>query len=257
MYDPAGRVVYVGQSKDLKARVSSYKYVQPGRSSRKMVRLVHTVASITVQTCESAAHAQVREYQLLQLHRPKFNTANSYPPSYLFIGVQLDPTELRLRAGPEVTEELRFGAFKSWARFAYAALVRSLWTMLHQPRSLDRFPLGMLASKRVAAMSFAHETIQTRCDAGTLFAMLHSYLGGQTNELVNFLETNFPPLGALSLTQQSLHTQDLAVLRDFFARGPQRNRTLADRFALNTAVIPECELDELVLQAKVTSSILP
>lgn len=43
MFDGAGLLLYVGQSRDLHDRLNSYRHVHPDRDSRKTVRLVHLV----------------------------------------------------------------------------------------------------------------------------------------------------------------------------------------------------------------------
>ena len=49
-----GLVLYVGQSRNLRQRLASYKNAQPDRAPRKVIRLVRAVESITWETCESA-----------------------------------------------------------------------------------------------------------------------------------------------------------------------------------------------------------
>src|SRR6185436_10512476 len=63
------RVLYVGQSKNLRLRLSYYKNAQPEREPRRIIRMVHQTWSIELQVCETPAAAQAREVELIQEHR--------------------------------------------------------------------------------------------------------------------------------------------------------------------------------------------
>jgi hypothetical protein len=90
------RVLYIGQSKNLHLRLASYKNARPDCVSRKTIRLVRQVQSIAWETCEDAEAAQLRENELLRLHRPKFNTVNTYPAGYTFVAMVPGQNEVAL-----------------------------------------------------------------------------------------------------------------------------------------------------------------
>lgn len=79
------RILYIGQSKNLRTRLAFYKNANPDRIPRRLVRLVHQVQSITWERCASAAAARRRELELLQLHRPRFNRADTGPRFFHYI----------------------------------------------------------------------------------------------------------------------------------------------------------------------------
>ncbi len=74
-----GRVLYVGQSKNLRHRLATYKNANPDHVPRKVIRLVHAVRKIDWEECATANFARLRENELLRAHRPKFNSMNTYP----------------------------------------------------------------------------------------------------------------------------------------------------------------------------------
>src|SRR5579871_5697873 len=88
------RILYIGQSRNLRQRLSSYKNARPDRAPRKIIRLVHLVRTIAWEECETAEAARLRENQLLRIHRPKFNVVNTYPQAYGFITMQEKAGEL-------------------------------------------------------------------------------------------------------------------------------------------------------------------
>ncbi|QIF00798.1 nucleotide excision repair endonuclease [Roseimicrobium sp. ORNL1] len=81
-YDVTGKLLYIGQSLNLRARVSSYRHVSPERHPRRILRLVHRIARIEWQTCETPEAAIELERVLLLQHRPPFNRAGTWqaPP---------------------------------------------------------------------------------------------------------------------------------------------------------------------------------
>ncbi len=79
MFDGEGRILYIGQSQNLRDRLNSYRHVHPERDSRKTVRLVHEVRRIEWEICDSPASARLRENELLRTLRPRFNRVNVWP----------------------------------------------------------------------------------------------------------------------------------------------------------------------------------
>jgi DNA polymerase III subunit epsilon len=68
--DAAGRVLYVGKAKDLRARVRSYF---SGDDRVKIADLLRELAVIDHQSCATELEASVREVRLIQHHRPRYN----------------------------------------------------------------------------------------------------------------------------------------------------------------------------------------
>lgn len=86
-YDAAGRLLYIGQSNDLRARVGSYRHVSAGRHPRRTLRLVGRIARVEWRVCASAEAAIELERVLLLEHRPPFNRAGVWqgPPWWLCV----------------------------------------------------------------------------------------------------------------------------------------------------------------------------
>ncbi|HSI62334.1 MAG TPA: nucleotide excision repair endonuclease, partial [Candidatus Saccharimonadia bacterium] len=97
-YDATGRLLYIGQSLNLRARVTSYRHVSPERHPRRTLRLVHRIARIDWQTCDTPEAAIELERTLLLQHRPPFNRAGTWraPPWYLQIRTTEDHLQLSL-----------------------------------------------------------------------------------------------------------------------------------------------------------------
>jgi DNA polymerase III subunit epsilon len=80
--DAAGRVLYVGKAKDLRARVRSY-FSGDGRV--KVADLLRELAAIDHQPCATELEASVREVRLIQHHRPRYNRRSRNPERYCYL----------------------------------------------------------------------------------------------------------------------------------------------------------------------------
>src|SRR6185436_10894272 len=152
MTGDADRVLYIGQSKNLRARLGTYKNVRPECAPRKIIRLVHEVRSIVWEKCESAEAAKSRESELLRVHRPKFNVAGTWPAPPRYFRLELKGPELELDCFPDRGERdlleqpaegtFQCGPFKASVLGIYAALVRLLWTLSREVSSPADYPAG-------------------------------------------------------------------------------------------------------------------
>jgi DNA polymerase III subunit epsilon len=82
------RVLYVGKSKDLRARVKSYFY---GDERKKVDDMLSETVSIDAVTCASELEALVVEARLIRRHEPKYNRRGKTWRRYAYLKV--DPAE--------------------------------------------------------------------------------------------------------------------------------------------------------------------
>lgn len=222
MFNEADRLLYVGQSSNLRVRLGSYKNANPHHVSRKTLRLVHSVTRIKLEACESALAARLRENQLLRTLRPRFNRMNTWPKAYWFIGLREEGRVMRLWLTLEETDGL-YGAFKGNTRAAFGALLR----LLYRPACIADLPAGLLSSR------------PPRCFELPVRDGVKEFLTGRSDGLLSLLR----PLDD-SPFAQSLYAQDQELLSRFFESGPKRNRRLCDQHGL--ARIPQERLDDLI-----------
>jgi hypothetical protein len=105
------QILYIGQSKNLRVRLAFYKNANPDRIPRRLIRLVHEVETISWECQPSPEAARARELELLRLHRPRFNRADTAPQFFHFVqwngtgdGVTI---ELLLQEPPEIVGNFR------------------------------------------------------------------------------------------------------------------------------------------------------
>ena len=212
------RVLYIGQSGNLRARLGSYKNARLDCAPRKIVRLVHLVESITYETCSSPEAAILRESELLLLHRPKFNSMGVFPKKPKYLHMEVDEHGFALRFSTEESSDGScHGPFKGDVLASFAALCRTLWTALYRP-ALEDFPIRLLTERPAKEVSFSCQNATNQAQAAPIITSLSEYLRGGSDELLTILATAMPAPDLLSPFQRALQAQDLETLRDLYAR---------------------------------------
>jgi hypothetical protein len=79
---------------------------------------------------------------------------------------------------------------------------------------------------------------------------VEQFLAGASNELSQLLKDAIPAAEKVSPFQQNLQLNDLEILGSFFERGPKRNRDLRERHGISGPIIPQEQLDDLLVVAR-------
>ena len=212
------RVLYVGKSRNLRQRLNSYRHVHPDRDSRKTVRLVHSVETITYEECEDETAALLRENALLREHRPLFNRMNVRPEAHGYIGLQLEGRCLRFRLAADPDDRYEwFGAFKGGRRFALASLLRLL---VQWERGIEDSP-GL---PRVLCGDTAPAEFEVPMKgASRKKQLLASYLRGRSWKIIEHLSEWVEAGSTPEAFLQRWRENDLEIIRKFYLNGPRRN----------------------------------
>jgi predicted GIY-YIG superfamily endonuclease len=138
------RVLYIGQSRNLKARLGSYKNARRDATHRKTLRLAHAARSITYEICECAEAAILREKKLIALHKPRFNRAGVMPRAPRHVSLASDGSKLELILSETPGAGTTCASFATGGRRIFAALCRSLWNLAFSFPAFETFPAGLL-----------------------------------------------------------------------------------------------------------------
>ena len=242
-----GVVLYIGQSGNLRHRLSTYKHARPDRAPRKVIRLVHVVESVTWEKCDSPEGARLRENELLRLHRPKFNRVNTWPQAYSFIRLEHDGAGMELGRTREATNGgYLYGAFKAHVTAGYGALLRLTWAAWHQPASHHGYPAQLLAGRPPRQYRFTWHSHPAPCSPDIFGRSVQDFLAGVSDDLVQLLTKAVPARDDLSPFQRALQMRDLEVLNQFYLASPKRNHELTRQHNLSNPLILQEQLDDLL-----------
>jgi DNA polymerase-3 subunit epsilon len=87
--DDRGEVLYVGKSKDLRARVRSYFTAAETRS--RIGEMIGIASSVRGIECGTALEAEVRELRLIAEHKPRYNRRSKFPERQHWLKVTVEP----------------------------------------------------------------------------------------------------------------------------------------------------------------------
>lgn len=238
-----GKVLYVGQSKDLRTRLGYYKNARPDREPRRILRMIGRARAITFQLCGCAEEALARELMLIQEHRPTYNRALNGNPRHPFVALKLEhaTAEARLVESPEKAAGELFGAFRGAGRCRRLlhALGRLCWCAEHPKASVYDIPL------RLSEDSRARE-VELGC-AHAPAAWWREYFSGESDSLS---ELFLPMVEAVAdVHLKVILENDLLLLGEFFKAGPEMNRRIAELHHLKLPIAAG-ELDGLRLRSR-------
>jgi excinuclease UvrABC nuclease subunit len=259
MFDENKNILYVGKAKNLKNRLQSYPRIKPDQSSRKLVRMVHLVREICWEECDSETAALLRENHLLRAHRPPFNTLNTRPESYYFLGyvTSLSHLNFRLTTSPVAESDQLYGAFKgrSLVRHGYAALLRLLWVSLGE-LAPERFEYpGVLTRKNIPYRYsiFAGDNPKSS-DMRKWNSLIQRFLRGTSKSLlVHLTEKLLDRPGIPPFAYHYIQT-DLETIAEFFRYGPHRNRCLKKFHGIHEPILAQEKIDDLLVTYRLKSS---
>ena len=87
--DDHGRPLYVGTSRNIRARARTYFTASEQRS--RMAEMVGLAASIQPIVCQTTLEAQVRELRLIAAHKPRYNRRSTRPERAIWVKLTVEP----------------------------------------------------------------------------------------------------------------------------------------------------------------------
>ncbi len=87
--DERGRPLYVGTSRNIRARVRTYFTASEQRT--RMAEMVGLAASIQPIVCQTTLEAQVRELRLIAEHKPRYNRRSTRPERAIWVKLTVEP----------------------------------------------------------------------------------------------------------------------------------------------------------------------
>lgn len=249
MLDSRRKLLYIGKSKNLRQRLSSYKYIRPQSSPKKLVELIERVRGIDWSLTKDERSALLLENELLRKYKPVYNTLNTRPETYLFLNTKIlsrHSLELSLTT-QRLDDRYSYGAFKNRRRTqkAFASLTRLLWLRLIGER--PPMPSPHLLRPVIAPRVVIPINQDAKRPILSWETLLDRFLLG-TSDLL--LDDFFDCLPSCADFYKQLARQDLGDLQKFFEKGPRRNQKLKQAFQLPHHLIEQDWLDDLLVLAR-------
>lgn len=237
MYDIKDEVLYVGKAKDLHQRVTSYRYSK----SRKTQRMIAHINRIGFEICKSETDAILLENLLIRSLRPPFNVANKKPETYYYISTARRGNKREFRLSMRQLQDYPkcYGCFKGHlkVRKGLGALLKLLYVRDSRIRHAHFLPSQLL--KRITPMRF---NIRLGDQLGVQVDQL---LKGSSSLLIQELEDMVLNTSFRDKFTLTFFLTELEHLKMFFALGPERNHLIKKELGLESALIPQDQLDDL------------
>jgi DNA polymerase III subunit epsilon len=106
--DAQGRPLYVGKSRDMRARVR--QYFTAGETRSRMAEMVGLAERVDAVECAHDLEAQVRELRMIAEHKPRYNRRSRFPERAVWIKLTHEPfPRLSLVRRPRVSGPTQLG----------------------------------------------------------------------------------------------------------------------------------------------------
>ncbi|MDD6313218.1 MAG: excinuclease ABC subunit UvrC [Firmicutes bacterium] len=217
-YDREGTVIYVGKSKALRNRVSSY-LVNPDRHPPKTRRLVKSAVNFETIVTSSETEALILENELIKKYQPKYNILlkddKSYPYLRLSTGDDYPTLSLeRSRSRKKDDKSMYFGPYSS---------AGAVWGIINTANSIFRLPVCRRSFPRDIGKArpclYYH---MNKCVGVCTGKVSKTQYAEQIKRLVSFLKNDYRSVCAQMRTEmnkaaEALEFERAAQLRDSIA----------------------------------------
>ncbi|MBO6522925.1 MAG: nucleotide excision repair endonuclease [Balneolaceae bacterium] len=237
MYDHRDQVLYVGKAKDLQKRVTSYRYSK----SKKTQRMIAHINRIGFEICKSETDAILLENLLIRSLRPPFNVANKKPETYYYISSTRRGNKREFRLSMRQLQDYPkcYGCFKGHLRVrkGLGALLKLLYLKYNDINHAHFLPSQLL--KRITPMRF---NIKLGDQTGVQVDQL---LKGSSALFIEELEHLIDETSFRDKFTRMFFENEIEHLKMFYRLGPERNHLMKTELGLESALIPQDQLDDL------------
>jgi len=228
--DARGRVLYVGTSRDLRARVRSYFTAAERRT--RMAEMVSLATSVTPVVCATPLEAQVRELRLIAEHDPHYNRRSRRPDRLPWVKLTGEAYP-RMSVVREVRDDASAGTayagpFSSVG--AARAAVEALQDALPLRRCTTRLPLRPAAGAAACALAEIGRCgapctgAQSHADYAAVSDLARSAMVGDPSPVLAASRGRLSELVALERFEEAAAVRDRSLA---FLRGAARAQRLA------------------------------
>lgn len=186
MEDALGNIIYVGKSKALKNRVSSY--FSGSQKPSKVERMVRCIHDFSIQLTDTELDALILECRLIKKYKPLYNRLLKQDHRYRYLYLSLEEQRPRVRLVREQTDKgTYFGPYEKGQSLFEAVQAINEYYELPDCKYYDTKE-GCLTYKRQKCLGpckkpFEEERFKKQLRAVSLF------LQGEDHSIIKFYET--------------------------------------------------------------------
>lgn len=250
-YDDDGSLLYVGKAKNLRNRLFSYKRAKAGQVSRKVSKLIGSIARIEIEETDTEQNALLLENHWIREKRPPFNHVNKQTEAYYFIYFKPGAESLEFRLSMRIHDDTDsvnwYGSFKGHApvRRSLGCLLQLLWMAEYGTQSPHHLPVQL--TRRLTPTHYKLPlTAGSPALEYNMDEAIRLWFLGESCELLDYTQIRIEcGTQTLSAFQIRFLEDRLHHLKSFYDRTLTRYQHLrGDR-----QIIAQDELDDLVVKA--------
>jgi len=214
--DAEGRIIYVGKARSLRSRVASY-FVDPSQLHPRTAQMMRLASSLEWIAVRSDVEAIMLEYNLIKVHRPRFNVRLVDDKSYPYFAVTVEddwPRALVMRGA-------RKKGIRYFGPYAHAYAIRETLDLL-----LRSFPVRTCSDAKLNRHARLGRPCLLyhieRCSGPCVGAVGHARYRELVDGLMAFLDGDITPIeekldAAMKDASAELSFELAARLRDQLA----------------------------------------
>lgn len=189
MKDAAGKIIYVGKAKSLRARLASYFRSSSGHTPKTRV-LVERIASVDILLASTEKEALLLEASLIKKHRPRYNVVLRDDKQYVIFRLDKKAAFPRLTVTRKVVRDgsVYFGPFTS------GTAAKATWKLLGKVFPLRKCNDHSFRNRIRPCLYYHIQQCHAPCVLDVDREMYHDivrrvelFLGGRTGELLERL----------------------------------------------------------------------
>jgi len=216
MRDASGEIIYVGKSKNLKNRVSSYfRGIQS--HPPKVQSMVVNVSEFEYIITDSEVEALILEANLIKKHLPRFNILLKDDKSYPYIAVTLDEAFPRvfMTRNPMRGQHRYFGPYTSAEQVRIALeIIQNIFPIRECNRKITEKVERPCLNYHIGRCAGVCNHQISQADYGTYVQEIITFLSGDKEALIKSLEVKMTDAASkLDFEGAATHRDEIAALR--------------------------------------------
>ncbi len=212
MKDKDNNIIYVGKSKKLQERVKSY-FVNSSNHSRKIQRMVKSIADIEIITTDTELDALLLECEYIKNIKPMYNTLLKNHEAYSYLKIDMKEKYPYLEVVSEVNDECEY--FGPYSKVSKLEKIKDILNDSYKLRSCKR--MSKCFKYDLSQCLGPCREVITEKDYNKRILDLTSDLKGETNHIIENLKENMKvEINNLNFEKAAMIKENIDVIERLF-----------------------------------------